>query len=148
MKKIKVNLSELTYIFDDAWWETSHYLDLETGQVVMVTDETRQELESIYEEYNPEEQPFDLAEILQERDLPEWQRQTLLEADQVEAQYGSRYIGLPEADSHQGYRDMDRFITTVEDERLRDQLWRAISGRGAFRYFKDVLHDHHHERER
>jgi hypothetical protein len=71
-----------------------------------------------------------------------------LEADQVEAQYGSRYIGVPQADSHEGYRDMEDFIVTVEDERLQDQLWRAISGRGAFRYFKDVLHDHFHERER
>jgi hypothetical protein len=79
----------------------------------MITDETRWELERIYEEHDPEEQPFDLAEILQQRDLPEWQRQTLLEADQVEAQYGSRYIGVPQADSHEGYRDMERFIVTV-----------------------------------
>jgi len=148
MRKIKMDLGELMYIFDDASWETSHYLDLETGQVVMITDETRRELERIYEEYDPEEQPFDLAEILQQRNLPEWRRQTLLEAHQVEAQYGSRYIGVPQADSHEGYRDMEDFIITVEDERLQDQLWRAVGGRGAFRYFKDVLANHFHERER
>jgi hypothetical protein len=148
MRRIKMDLGELMVIFDDASWETSHYLDLETGQVVMITDETRWELERIYEEHDPEEQPFDLAEILQQRDLPEWQRRTLLEADQVEAQHGARYIGVPQADSHEGYRDMERFIVTVEDERLQDQLWRAISGRGAFRYFKDVLATHFHERER
>ena len=148
MRKIRVDLGELMYIFDDASWETSHYLDLETGQVVMITDETRWELERIYEEHDPEEQPFDLAEILQQRDLSEWRRQTLLEADQVEAQYGSRYIGVPQADAHEGYRDMEDFIVTVEDEQLRDQLWRAISGRGAFRCFKNVLANHFHERER
>ena len=150
MKKIKMNLSELMYALEDASWEASRYLDLETGQVVMITDETRWELERIYEEvYDPDaEQPPDLAEILQQRDLPEWQQQTLLEANQVEAQYGSRYISVPQADSHEGYRDMENFIITVKDERLQDQLWRAISGRGAFRYFKDVLHNHFHERER
>lgn len=148
MRKIRVDLSELMYAFEDVSWEMSRYLDLETGQVVMITDETRWELGRIYEGHDPEEQPFDLAEILQQRDLPEWQRQTLLEADQVEAQYGSRYIGVPQADSHEGYRDLEDFIVTVEDERLQDQLWRAISGRGAFRYFKDVLANHFHERER
>jgi hypothetical protein len=43
---------------------------------------------------------------------------------------------------------MEDFITTVEDEDLRDRLEQAISGRGAFRYFKDVLARHFHERER
>jgi hypothetical protein len=43
---------------------------------------------------------------------------------------------------------MEDFISTVKDARLRDRLWRAISGRGAFRYFKDVLEDHPRERER
>jgi hypothetical protein len=150
MQKIKVNLGELMYIFEDAGLETSYYLDLETGQAMMVNDETRWELESIYEDvYVPDaEQPIDLAEILQQRDLPEWQQQMLLEADQIEAHYGSRYIGVPQADSHDGYRDMEDFITTVEDERLQDRLWRAISGRGAFRRFKDVLAGHFREQER
>jgi hypothetical protein len=148
MRKIKVNLGELMCSSEDAWLETSYYLDLETGQVMMITDETRWELERIYEEYDPEEQPFDLVEILQQRDLPEWQQQMLLEADQIDKLYGSRYIGVAQADPHEGYRDMADFIVTVEDERLQDQLWRAISGRGAFHHFKDVLADHFREQER
>ena len=148
MKKIKMSLGELEYAFEDASWETSRYLDLETGQVVEIMDETRRELERIYEEYDPEAQPFNLAEILQQRDLPEWQQQMLLEANQVEAQYGSRYIGVPQADPHEGYRDMEDFVVTVEDERLQERLWQAISGRGAFRRFKDVLAGHFREQER
>lgn len=38
-----------------------------------------------------------------------------------------------------GYRDMERFIDTVEDPARADRLAIAISGRGAFRRFKDVL---------
>jgi hypothetical protein len=34
---------------------------------------------------------------------------------------------------------MERFIDTVEDPDLRDRLWNAIRGRGAFRYFRDVV---------
>jgi hypothetical protein len=95
-----------------------------------------------------EGQPVAIADILRGRNLPEWRKEALQEADQVEAGYGSRYIGVPQADSHEAYRDMQVFISTVQDERLEDRLWRAISGRGAFRYFKDVLTDYPRERER
>jgi hypothetical protein len=41
-----------------------------------------------------------------------------------------------------GYGDMEEFVSQVRDPRVRDQLQRAISGRGAFRRFKDALLDH------
>jgi Uncharacterised protein family (UPF0158) len=41
--------------------------------------------------------------------------------------------------SRDGYRDMERFIGTVRAPGLADRLEVAISGRGAFRRFKDVL---------
>jgi Uncharacterised protein family (UPF0158) len=33
---------------------------------------------------------------------------------------------------------MERFIGTVENAGAAEQLWRAIKGKGAFRYFKDT----------
>jgi hypothetical protein len=33
---------------------------------------------------------------------------------------------------------MERFIGTVENAEAAEQLWRAIKGKGAFRYFKDT----------
>jgi hypothetical protein len=142
MRSLKVDLAELLMVFDSNWGEMSHYLDLETGRVVTVSVETRCQLEAIYEETH------ELGAFLQQSNLPEWQKEALLEADQVEAGYGTRYIAVPEADSNEGYRDMEDFIATVRDERLQDRLWRAIGGRGAFRRFKDVLGGHFHERER
>ncbi|WP_198652265.1 UPF0158 family protein [Nocardioides allogilvus] len=41
--------------------------------------------------------------------------------------------------SHQGYRDMERFIEDLDDQEFGDRLAHAISGRGAFRRFKDRL---------
>jgi hypothetical protein len=41
--------------------------------------------------------------------------------------------------SRDGYRDMERFIGTVRDPGRADRLEIAISGRGAFRRFKDIL---------
>ncbi|MFB0546977.1 MAG: hypothetical protein ACETWB_08705 [Anaerolineae bacterium] len=72
-RKLKVDLAELEFAFEDASGGASYYLDLETGQVVMITGEIRRELEDLYEEaYNEEEgEPIALADILQRHDLPE-----------------------------------------------------------------------------
>ncbi|MEF8874966.1 MAG: UPF0158 family protein [Candidatus Thermoplasmatota archaeon] len=43
---------------------------------------------------------------------------------------------------------MQDFIQTVEDEDLREKLWIAIDGKGAFRRFKDVLRLYPDVRER
>jgi len=131
MKKLKVDMAELEAAFEDASWEMNYYLDLETGEVITVTDEMR-----LYWE-EPPDYP-----------LPDWQQEWVEMAKQVEDGYGSRYVSVPQGDSRQGYQDMERFISTVQDDCLREQLWRAIEGRGAFRYFKDVLADHPRERER
>jgi hypothetical protein len=150
MRKLSIDLGELAMAFEDATGERGCYLDLEIGQVVWISQETRSELESIYEETrDPDsEEMADLVQVLQDYDLADWQKEELLEADQVERFYGSRYIGVPEADSHEGYRDMERFILTVQDETLQARLWQAIEGRGAFRRFKDVLAGHHREEKR
>jgi hypothetical protein len=150
MRKLPIDLGELAMAFEDATGERGCYLDLETGQVVWISQETRSELESIYEETcEPDsEESVDLAEVLQDYEMADWQKEELLEADRVDRLYGSRYIGVPEADSHEAYRDMERFILTVQDGHLQDRLWQAIQGRGAFRRFKDVLAGYYREEKR
>ncbi|MCZ7554186.1 MAG: UPF0158 family protein [Anaerolineales bacterium] len=71
-----------------------------------------------------------------------------LNADRVEAGFGDRFISIPSEGSHEGYRDMEAFIATVRNRRLQECLERAICGRGAFRYFKDVPLDYPAKRER
>jgi hypothetical protein len=150
MKRLKVDMDGLTSAFEDASWTTAYYLDLETGEVLVITEEIRSEPEEIHEEtYEPEAgQDFDLAAVLRERDIPEWQQDVPLEADRVEAGEGDRYLALPGPESYQGYEDMQDFIDTVQDERLQERLERAIHGRGAFGRFKDMLAGHMRERER
>ena len=48
------------------------------------------------------------------------------------------YIGLPTKYDIDEYSMMEDFIETIEDERLYNQLYIAISGKGAFRRFKDT----------
>lgn len=149
MRKLKVYLEDLAFAFEHASLEIKHYLDLETGQVVPISDEIRRELEDIYEEIGDQgENPRAFAEALQHHDLPDWMKASVQAADQVEIGYGTRYIRIPPADSREGYHDMEDFIGTVENECLREKLEVAIQGRGAFRRFKDVLADDPDERRR
>jgi hypothetical protein len=64
------------------------------------------------------------------------------------AQNPERYLRIEPASSREQYRWMEQFVTTVEDERLRERLLIAIDGKGAFRRFKDVLLSYPGERER
>ena len=54
MRLLKIDLSELELVFDSGSEMISYYLDLETGEVISVSDEERGSLESIYESYYDE----------------------------------------------------------------------------------------------
>ncbi len=59
-----------------------------------------------------------------------------------------RYLKIPEQSSHEGYQDMVDFAETVEDENLKEKLYIALDGKGAFRRFKNVLYYYPEEREK
>jgi hypothetical protein len=143
-RKLHVDLDELAFAFMFTHPKQGSYLDLETSQVITVTDETRWMLEKIYEEiYDSEAGELTMsleAYLAQADDIQDWEKQCLLDANRVETASGNIVAIDPER--YADYRDMERFISTVDDPQLRERLWRAIKGRGAFRYLKDVLADH------
>jgi hypothetical protein len=58
-----------------------------------------------------------------------------------------KYIPIPQEDPKEAYNDMPLFIETLKDEALKEKLYIAITGPGAFRRFKDVFLDYPDERE-
>jgi hypothetical protein len=122
MKPIK--LSELidTLEFDSD--ERVTWVDVQNGCVVTVT----QALLSAVEEGDDEA----LSE------LQDWQKPELEIARAIVADSGERFVPAPDKFDFHEYRHMERFIGTVEDAGAAEQLWRAIKGKGAFRYFKDT----------
>ena len=66
-----------------------------------------------------------------------WPQAAIEYADDV----GERWLQVYCEGSRAGYRDMEIFIDSLENDRVADRLARAIQGRGAFRRFKDVLAD-------
>ena len=60
-------------------------------------------------------------------------------SDEEDDDDDDRWLHVDSMGSRGGYRDMELFIATVGDPAIADRLGIAISGKGAFRRFKDVL---------
>lgn len=150
MKKLTINWADLEMAFDNSSYEIDFYLDTETGQTLAVTDEARSILRRIVREYGSaaEDQDFDLAGALVRAGTADWLQQEAIEAGQIEADLNFRYLEIPKRSSRDDYLIMRDFIATVENEHLADRLWEAISGRGAFRFFRSVLAENPNEEAR
>lgn len=148
-RRLAVDMDSLTGVFELHFDEIQFYFDLETGEVLQVSDETRSLLENLYQELYTDagERLMSLEALLaQHPEIRDWQKQDVLEADRVEQDYGERIVSVgPEP--YSDYNDMEHFIVTVDDDRLAAQLDSAIRGRGAFRRFKNILAYHPQVRE-
>lgn len=88
-RRVAIKLDDLAVAFEEASDAVRCYLDRETGAVIALTDEVRAELEAIYEDLDDEHGVTGdvFAAALQRRELPEWMRAMVYEADAVERGY-------------------------------------------------------------
>ena len=108
-------------VFDD---NHKAFLNIRTGEFVTLSDEDMSAAE--------EGEPLD--------DYPDWQQDVIQEAKDV--LFTDDYLELPSKYDIHEYEIMKRFCYTVEDDELHDSLLHRISGRGAFRIFKDTIYEH------
>jgi hypothetical protein len=120
----EVNLGAIIEALEMASDSMSSYLDVETGEVHSITEE----------EFALAEDPLTAIE-----DLPEWQRETVELARNIQQHEGKRYLALPEKFDVHEWAIMDRFSESLREARLRNDLHGAIRGAGAFRLFKRLL---------
>ena len=138
MKKVTINKMDFELAFELSDFESSGYLDTETGTVVIVEDYTLTELEKYVDE------DAELAAIVEKIKSDEILDEAELEIPiaVAEVEYGddiAQYRLIPKQDSREGYRDMQEYIWSLDDESLVEQLSDAIHGSGAFRRFKGIL---------
>ena len=120
MKHISVDVAALAEAFSMRGLDAESWLDTETGLIHLVQHEcmTRAELE--------EDDPT----------MSDWMRAEIVRAREVQASPG-RYLLIEADDNRSEWRDMERFIDSVQDTTAARQMGKAIDGRGAFRRFKD-----------
>ncbi len=100
-ESLKVDLDELCEAYEYSSFLNTHYLDTETGEVLLVVHE-----EGVAEQNEKNKK-------------------------KIERDEEGRYVEVPGGTSREGYRDMQDFIQTVEDEDLREKLRIAIDSKGA-----------------
>jgi hypothetical protein len=154
-RQCRISLKDLAESFDQVSQDVNGFLDLEAGEVLYITSETARELEQVYEAMpaslanaSDAEQRTALLAFIEDEGIDVSDEESILEADAIDRGLGTRYVAIPEADSREGYRDMEAFIDTVTDARLQTRLDRAIRGRGAFRRFREELGETDAEEQR
>jgi len=119
MAKLKVKESDLMEGIEFQSDDMQVYLNTKTGEVVYVTEEDSMAVDNDIEEY------------------PEWQRESIEVAEEV--MYEDYFEPLSSKDEINEYQMMEVFSLSMADKNIRESLLRAISGRGAFRRFKDEI---------
>lgn len=60
----------------------------------------------------------------------------------------TRYKIIPKVSSRDSYKDMEEFISTIKDGKLKSRLFQAIQGEGAFKGFRDIIERSPQEKEK
>jgi hypothetical protein len=118
--KIQSIIEELEMQFD----ESQTFLNRNTGEIVFVKLEDLRAAE--------DEEPFD--------HLPDWEQEDRKIAIDVVENF-ENYLGLPTKYEVNEYEIMEEYCLSVSDQVIRDNLLRAIKGKGAFRRFKEKIID-------
>ena len=122
--KLIVHLRDVIREMDVFGDEHRTFLNIQTGEFVTLSD---YELDAAEEDDTLE-------------DMPEWQQDMIQKANDV--LFTNDYRELPSKFDIHEYAIMENFCYAVEDDELRDRLLNSIRGRGAFRYFKDTIHQY------
>jgi hypothetical protein len=103
--------------------EMTAYINKRTGELFTVADE-----EARYIEDGNEDDEF----------IPDWQKEVLPKVREVLE--SDHFVVLPDKFEIHEYSIMEDFSRSVESAELQEVLLNVISGRGAFRRFKDTIH--------
>ncbi|MCH7686084.1 MAG: hypothetical protein IH899_05285 [Planctomycetes bacterium] len=122
---IPVSLRDVVMEMDALIDECSSYLNKRTGELVSITDDEMVAAE-------------DEDEI--DSDKPEWERQMLEKAREVID--SDDFLSLPSKFDIHEYSIMEKFCWSCGDQKIGEELEHAIRGSGAFRRFKDAIHNH------
>jgi hypothetical protein len=117
-----VKLSDIMAAIEIQTDDSSAYLNKKTGEVVTVTEEDFEAVErhNSIDEY------------------PEWQHESIKTAHEI-LDHEKDFIGLPTKYDVHEYQIIERFIFSLKDREISENLHRAIKGKGAFRRFKNGI---------
>jgi hypothetical protein len=103
------------------------YINRKTGEMLIVTEDQRTELEWVdNDEYDTKME-----------DMPAWQQEIIPKIREVLR--SDDFIPLPSSFEILEYAIMKNFCLSVENPDVKEELLVGIDGRGAFRMFKELI---------
>ena len=100
-RKLAVDLGNLADAIENNSGEMAHFLNLETGDVILLTEDAQRQYERLVAALGEADhaqwaETFEAA--LAASDVPDWERDMVRDAAQVEAGFGERYLRVPQAE--------------------------------------------------
>jgi hypothetical protein len=151
MKKLNVNFDEIQKAMEDISRDSfDYYLDKETGEIIMLSEEVLNEAKArLYDDELDEiDEDIEYIEYDVVPDIPDWMLDEIDLAIEVLLDESGRYIRIPERNSDKAFQTMVMYVGKVNDMALKEKLSHALNGRGSFRKFKDILLNFPKERKR
>lgn len=130
-KKAPVKLDDLINEIDIQMDETFTYINTHTGEVITLTREEIRAAE--------DEEPLEK--------FPDWQRENIEKAIKIIEDENDAYLDFTLRNEYHEYEIIEEFIGTLSEDEVREELFGAIQGRGAFRRFKDGIIEHDVEKQ-
>ena len=122
---ILIKLDNIIEVLEFQSDESSSFLNTKTGEVVLMTDYAMRAAE--------DDEPLE--------DLPDWERDLVTIAREILAETGE-YIPLPTKFDIHEYSIMEQFCLSLDDTEMSGLLYGLIKGSGAFRRFKNAIHEY------
>jgi hypothetical protein len=130
-KNVPVKLDDLISEIEIQMDETYTYINTQTGEVITLSREEMRVAE--------DEEPLDK--------YPDWQRENIEQAIKIIEDENEAYLDFTLRNEYHEYEIVEEFIGTLSDDEVREELFGAIQGRGAFRRFKDGIIEHDVEKQ-
>jgi hypothetical protein len=123
MAKIQIDYDDLEMALDstDRGGEAEWYLDLRSGEVILVT--------------------HDWIDDEEGDDFPEWQKPEIERSKDIEAN-PSAYLLIEPPSATEDFQAMVDFTKTVKEGPAKDKLTSALESTKAFRQFRNTLAEH------
>lgn len=149
MKNHKIDFDEIQKAMEDIGREAfDYFLDTETGDVIILSEDILQKAGAIIAENCDEDlSAYEAIEFDEDVELPEWAEDEVELALDVFINHETRYRRIPERRSADVFQAMQGFTAALKNHELRLELEGIIDGKGAFRRFKDILDGYPKERK-
>ena len=120
---MKVKLEDVIEQIELANESNRTYLNKSTGEIHLIPEEVDMYIEN---------------EVFDEDDLPDWEKEIVPIAKDI-LENPENYIPFPDKFDINEYEIMERFTLSLSDDKIREEIYYSIKGKGAFRRFKEKI---------